>query len=70
MKLKIILNPDRDHILLIKKKLKENDGYCPCSLFRDKDTKCMCREFREQKEPGPCHCHLYEKIEVEETKGI
>jgi hypothetical protein len=22
----------------------------------------MCKEFREQKEPGLCHCGLYQKI--------
>lgn len=39
-----------------------NDGYCPCAVFKNMDTKCMCKEFREQKEPGPCHCGRYEKI--------
>lgn len=38
-------------------------GYCPCSLIRIPDTKCMCREFREQEHPGPCHCGRFEKRE-------
>lgn len=41
-----------------------NDGYCPCLLWRDPDTKCMCKAFREQTEPGPCHCGRFEKVEV------
>ena len=41
-----------------------NDGYCPCAVFRNPDTKCMCKEFREQ-ESGVCTCGRYEKV-VEE----
>lgn len=48
----------------IEKALKENDGYCPCRLERTPETKCMCKEFREQKE-GVCHCGLYIKITKE-----
>lgn len=46
----------------IQQKLKENDGYCPCRIVRTPDTKCMCKEFREQK-IGECHCGLYIKTE-------
>ena len=46
---------------IIKAKLKENDGYCPCSIVKDDDHKCMCKEFRDSKESGPCHCGLYVK---------
>lgn len=44
-----------------------NDGYCPCAVFKNPDTKCMCKEFREQKEPGLCHCGRYEKIDDDLT---
>ena len=40
--------------------IADNDGYCPCSIARTEDTKCMCKEFREQ-ESGECHCSLYIK---------
>ena len=40
-----------------------NDGYCPCAVFKNPDTKCICKEFREQEEPGICHCGRYEKVE-------
>ena len=42
--------------------LKENSGYCPCRIEKTPDTKCMCKEFLEQKS-GPCHCGLYIKYE-------
>lgn len=41
--------------------LKENGGYCPCRLEKTADTRCMCKEFREQ-EAGECHCGLYIKV--------
>lgn len=42
--------------------VQQNDGYCPCAVFKNPETKCMCKEFREQKEPGLCHCGRYEKV--------
>ena len=56
----ISLNPDTIIVSEVKEKLKENDGYCPCSLVKTPDTKCMCKEFRLQ-ESGMCHCGLYIK---------
>jgi len=35
--------------------------YCPCSLEHTDDTVCMCKDFRDMKEPGFCHCGKYEK---------
>lgn len=49
--------PDTDAIL---EAVKANDGYCPCRRTKTADTKCMCKEFKEQKE-GICHCGLYKK---------
>ena len=45
----------------IRQKLKANDGYCPCKLVKNSDTKCMCKEFRDMEE-GECHCGLYIKF--------
>ena len=45
----------------IKKLVDENDGYCPCLIGKTPDTKCMCKDFREQKE-GQCHCGRFEKV--------
>ena len=60
-KLEIKLSEDKELVTEIKRKLKENGGYCPCRLTKNEDTKCPCKEFREQTEPGVCHCGLLEK---------
>lgn len=59
--MKIIQNPDRDYVAEVKMRLKDNGGFCPCRLVKNQDTKCMCKEFREQ-ERGMCHCGLYIKV--------
>lgn len=60
--MKIIKNPDEEYVAEIKRLLKENNGYCPCSVVKSADTKCRCKEFRDQverKEAGSCHCGLW-----------
>lgn len=59
--MKITINPDKEYVALIRKKLKDNDGYCPCRLTKTPETKCICKEFLEQEEEGTCHCGLYTK---------
>ncbi|HIS24843.1 MAG TPA: hypothetical protein IAD01_05515 [Candidatus Faeciplasma gallinarum] len=59
----ITINPDKQVSEYILSKIKENGGYCPCKLEKNEDNKCMCKEFREQKE-GVCHCGLYIKNAV------
>ena len=50
---------------MVKEGLKKKNGYCPCRLEMNEDTKCMCKEFREQiadeNFEGYCHCMLYYK---------
>lgn len=60
--MRAIETADKEHVKKIRAMLKENGGYCPCSLVKNEDTKCMCKEFREMGE-GVCHCGLYEKVE-------
>lgn len=60
--MKVKINDNKELVNEIRTKLKENNGYCPCSLIKSEDTKCMCKEFRNQ-ELGECHCGLYIKIE-------
>lgn len=59
------LNPNKEIVDTIKEGLKRNGGYCPCRIEKTKETKCMCKEFRDQiKDPnfeGYCHCMLYYK---------
>lgn len=60
--MKIVENPDKEYVTKIRRKLKENNGYCPCRVLKSDNTKCMCKEFREmieRKEHGMCHCGLY-----------
>lgn len=65
MKPKIILNPNQEVVNTVKAGLKAKGGYCPCRMERTEDTKCICKEFREQiADPnfeGYCHCMLYYK---------
>lgn len=46
--------------------VRNNEGYCVCQLAKTPDSKCPCREFREQSS-GDCHCGLYTKIEIEQN---
>ena len=63
--MKILLNENEDVVATVKEGLKRTGGYCPCRLEKTDDTKCMCKEFRDQiKDPtfeGYCHCMLYYK---------
>ena len=61
--LKITYNQDKQIVDKILDALDKNNGYCPCKLEKKNDTKCMCKEFREQKE-GYCHCGLYIKEDI------
>ena len=64
-KKKIVLNEDTNIVKLIREGLRANGGYCPCAVEKSDDTKCMCKEFREQIDDpnfeGFCHCRLYYK---------
>ena len=64
MKVKVV--DDKARVEEIRKALEDNDGYCPCRLIKNVDTKCMCKEFREQIAAGllgECHCGLYEVVD-------
>lgn len=63
--MKIVLNKNPEIVKKIREALRHNEGYCPCSLIKTDDTECICKEFRETKTPGLCHCGLYEKVEDE-----
>ena len=58
-------NENKELVEKIQKGLKQNGGYCPCRIQKSEETKCICKEFREQiKDPnfeGYCHCMLYYK---------
>lgn len=64
--MKITTNENKKLVQDIQTELKENNGYCPCSLAKTPDTKCMCKDFRDKLRNelwyGECHCGLYKKI--------
>lgn len=65
MEIMIKLNPDDEVVKEVRKAIKENGGYCPCAIFKNEDTKCICKDFREQLLQGisgKCHCGLYEGV--------
>ena len=67
--MKVRKNADSTVVAEIQAAIKANDGYCPCRLIKTPDTKCMCKEFRDQIEDpefeGYCHCELYYKSKEE-----
>ena len=64
--MKVIYNPDTEMVKTVKEGLEWTGGYCPCRLERTEETKCICKEFKEQiadeNFEGFCHCMLYYKI--------
>ena len=52
------MNPDDAFVKGVKKRIKQNNGYC---LNKEKgipENKCPCKDFREN---GLCDCGLYIK---------
>ena len=61
--MKVQLNTNTELVQEIRQALKENGGFCPCEIEQTPDTKCMCKDFRENVAVGEyCHCGLYKKI--------
>lgn len=60
--MRVYQNPDKEYADEVKRQLKDNNGFCPCRLEKTPDTKCRCKEFRDQIEAGiegACHCGLW-----------
>ena len=61
----VSLNPDAEVVKVVKEGLQRTGGYGPCRREQTEDTKCICKEFRDQiADPnyeGFCHCMLYYK---------
>lgn len=59
---KIKVNPNEEVVKAVREALAKNDWYCPCSLEKNKDTKCLCKAFRDlynSGKVGTCNCGLY-----------
>lgn len=61
----IHVNPDKAAADSIRQRIRENGGFCPCSLLKNPDTKCVCQDFLKQ-DGGWCHCGLYFKVRKEQ----
>lgn len=63
--MKVRLNDDKEIVKTVKEGLAKKGGHCPCVLEVSDDTKCMCKQFREQIADsdfeGYCHCMLFYK---------
>ena len=49
----------------IRASIRQSNGHCPCVLesYRNQDTLCMCKEFRDSPQGTICTCGLYIKTE-------
>lgn len=66
--MRIKINPDKKKAERIQKLISKSDGYCPCVILKCENTKCPCKDFREMRTEGWCHCGLYYKeLENEEA---
>ena len=63
-------NPYEEELAEIVEAVKANDGYCPCLSYKNEDTKCMCKEFRDSKDTDFCHCGRFYKIKNYETLAL
>lgn len=67
---KIYQNPNEEEYKEIVEAVESNEGYCPCALTKDDDTKCMCKEFRESDDTDFCHCGRFYKVKNYETLAL
>ena len=58
MKPGFLLNPDDTFAKGLRKRIKQNNGYCLNKPKGVADNKCPCKTFRET---GSCDCGLYIK---------
>ena len=55
-------NPNEETFQEVSNAVKDNEGYCCCEMYKTPDTKCMCKNFREQEDGGFCHCGRFYKV--------
>jgi ferredoxin-thioredoxin reductase catalytic subunit len=64
--IRVHYNTDEEIRKSVQSAVAQNKGYCPCKIFRDDTTRCMCEEFRNfvhEGHVGLCHCGLYEAFD-------
>lgn len=62
--MKIIPNPNKEEYEEITQMVIDNDGFCPCMIDKNNDTKCICKVFKEQTTEGMCHCGRFKKVKI------
>ena len=71
--MRVFENPDASIVKVVREGLEQTGGYCPCRRERTTETKCMCKEFRDQIKDaefeGFCHCMLYYKSLKDSPEG-
>lgn len=63
-------NPNKEDYDEISEAVAANEGYCPCALTKDADTKCMCKDFRDSADTDFCHCGRFYKMRNYETLAL
>ena len=66
----IFKNPNEEEYNEISEAVKINDNYCPCLSYKNEDTKCMCKNFRDSKDTDFCHCGRFYKVKNYETLAV
>ena len=66
----IFKNPNEEEYEEITEAVKFNEDYCPCLSYKNDDTKCMCKAFRDSKETDFCHCGRFYKVKNYETIAV
>lgn len=59
MTYKTIKNPDTEFVKNLRKRIKDNGGYCPCRPDKIPENKCLCEAYRTT---GECICGLFIKV--------
>jgi len=55
-KAQTILNPDPTYVKTLRRKIRDNNGFCPNQLGKTQDTKCPCKAFQHE---GYCACGMH-----------
>ena len=62
--MKIKINSNKETVEKIREDINKNDGYCPCQIEKNNNTKCICHNFLDDPKIGWCFCGLYYKEEI------
>ena len=63
-------NPNESAFKEISDAVRANGNYCCCAIFKNEDTMCICKEFRDSQESGFCHCGRFYKVKEYSTVAV